>query len=41
MDVFLTATYFHSRDDLGARANYAMQLIEELGPLAEPATEVA
>jgi len=33
-DVFLTATYFHSRDDLNARADIAAQLIAELGPLA-------
>ncbi|MBI1211132.1 MAG: PAS domain-containing protein [Alphaproteobacteria bacterium] len=40
-DVFLTATYFHSRDDLGARADIATQLIAELGPLAIPPPEEA
>jgi len=35
-DVFMTATYFHSRDDLGARADIATQLTAELGPLAHP-----
>jgi hypothetical protein len=36
-DIFMTATYFHARDDLGARADIATQLIAELGTLAEPA----
>jgi hypothetical protein len=40
-DIFLTATYFHARDDLGARSDIATQLIEELGPLAQPATAQA
>jgi hypothetical protein len=35
-DVFMTVTYFHSRDDLGARADFAAQLTAELGPLAVP-----
>jgi hypothetical protein len=33
-DVFMTATYFHARDDLGARADIASQLIAELGERA-------
>jgi len=41
-DVFMTATYFHSRDDLGARADLATQLVAELGPLANsPPAEAA
>lgn len=37
-DVFMTATYFHARDDISARSDIAAQLIEELGPLGALAT---
>jgi len=37
-DVFMTATYFHARDDRGSRADLATQLIEELGPFGQLAT---
>lgn len=40
-DVFMTATYFHSRDERGSRADIAAQLIAELGPLAMIAPEEA
>jgi hypothetical protein len=37
-DIFLTATYFHSRDDIGPRNEIAPQLIQELGDIASLAT---
>ena len=40
-DVFMTATYFHARDDRGPRADIAAHLIAELGPLAVQPPEEA
>lgn len=37
-DIFLTASYFHSRDEAHARHDIASQLIEELGERVLPAT---
>ena len=37
-DIFLIASYFHSRDEVGARSDIAARLVDELGERAKLAS---